>query len=370
MEEHMYCKRVSSILVSSDSHWEDIASVESNSNNTEEHMLAETAQPLGPGNQLASVISEKRQQWSSLNQGKTDINWDVAKNTVSVGKDQHCSLKETEASTETIVIYASHEEHVYASTSRKGMLEILIVHNSEERPPSPITTDSDSLSSDELVDSLSDSEVSETSEYEQSDEGEMYEDFPFKDTEKLHYGDKPFKCKQCDYSAVVKRDLHKHIQVHHTGEKPHKCTLCGYRAAHKRGLAAHMRSNHTTPNKSPYACTQCDYITERRIHLTAHMRKHTGKKPFVCRLCDFRTAYRCSMKQHMQTHTGAKPFKCKLCDYRAARSTQITSHMIGQHSNEKPFACPMCTHRAKYKCNIVSHMKSVHKVEKPVLSTL
>ena len=70
----------------------------------------------------------------------------------------------------------------------------------------------------------------------------------------------------------------------HTGEKrdkPHKCSQC--EVASYSQLQSHMRI-HT--GETPFPCTQCDKAFSRKGNLQSHMRVHTGEKPYRCSNCD------------------------------------------------------------------------------------
>ena len=58
-----------------------------------------------------------------------------------------------------------------------------------------------------------------------------------------HTGERPYKCEQCDYTAIQMSDLRTHMRTH-TREKPYKCKQCNYAAAQTGNLTQHIMSKH------------------------------------------------------------------------------------------------------------------------------
>ena len=84
---------------------------------------------------------------------------------------------------------------------------------------------------------------------------------------RLHTGDKPYSCNQCDFKAVSSSHLTIHLRKH-TGELPYSCPHCPKKFAQSANLTSHMRFNHMLK------CNQCDYLTSNLDDLTNHFRNH------------------------------------------------------------------------------------------------
>ena len=122
---------------------------------------------------------------------------------------------------------------------------------------------------------------------------------------------KRFKCNECNYSCVDKKQLMRH-ELTHTGEKGYQCGECDYATSRRDHLFSHMII-HT--GEKPYKCHECGYKCARSSDLTTHKRIHTGEKPYKCHECGYKCTRSSDLKKHKRIHTGEKPYKCHECDY-------------------------------------------------------
>uniref|UniRef100_A0A8C5X888 C2H2-type domain-containing protein n=1 Tax=Malurus cyaneus samueli TaxID=2593467 RepID=A0A8C5X888_9PASS len=85
----------------------------------------------------------------------------------------------------------------------------------------------------------------------------------------------------------------------HTGEKPYKCQLCDYACGNSANLKRHGRIH---SGDKPFQCSLCSYSCNQSMNLKRHMLRHTGEKPFQCRDCPYTTGHWDNYKRHQKIH--------------------------------------------------------------------
>ena len=82
-----------------------------------------------------------------------------------------------------------------------------------------------------------------------------------------------FSCEECDYTAIARRGIDRHVQAKHEGVC-YTCDQCGYKATRKDILRTHVKTKH---EDYQYHCQECEYKVGSRQGLDYHIQsKHEG----------------------------------------------------------------------------------------------
>lgn len=70
----------------------------------------------------------------------------------------------------------------------------------------------------------------------------------------------------------------------------------------RHDLTAHMRMHR---GERPFPCNQCDRKFTTSGQLNQHIRKHTGENPFECKVCNKSCSSASNLKTHLLAHINA-----------------------------------------------------------------
>ncbi|XP_048354417.1 zinc finger protein 335 isoform X1 [Sphaerodactylus townsendi] len=185
-----------------------------------------------------------------------------------------------------------------------------------------------------------------------------------------HVGRKPYKCEECDYTSVYKKDVIRHSAVHNRDKKkradpPPKqssfpCPVCSRVYPMQKRLTQHMKTHSA---EKPHMCDKCGKSFKKRYTFKMHLLTHiqaVANRRFKCEFCDHVCEDKKVLLNHQLLHINDKPFRCSLCSYATMREDFLLSHLAVKHTGGKPFACEFCHFTTKHKKNLRLHVQCRH----------
>uniref|UniRef100_A0A3Q3E1T4 Zinc finger protein 142 n=1 Tax=Labrus bergylta TaxID=56723 RepID=A0A3Q3E1T4_9LABR len=211
-------------------------------------------------------------------------------------------------------------------------------------------------------------------------------------------GEKLHRCHLCEYSAVEKNAIRRHLSSVHAAEsqdgQSYPCPTCGQSFLQSRSLKAHMKTHNILSDSKLTNCFRegcsfqssshkellkhsvdvhgvravecrhhaCAAVFESETDMQAHYRTHLA---YHCSHCDFSCSNKALFLQHRrQGHPGSDKLCCDFCSFATFNPVEFERHVGHLHANEKIHRCSQCSFVTSHKRGLKRHML-MHSGEKP-----
>ena len=119
-----------------------------------------------------------------------------------------------------------------------------------------------------------------------------------------------------------KRSPAHHMRLH-SGEKPHRCPQCDMTFSRKDMFSRHEQKVHIKSLK----CGRCNQCFALKSLFIRHMRTHTGERAYHCEVCGKLLN---SLQCHMAVHSKERPYSCSQCEKTYKTKGDLRKHMHTQ----------------------------------------
>lgn len=172
-----------------------------------------------------------------------------------------------------------------------------------------------------------------------------------------------FSCRFCNREFTTNERLNSHVRIH-TGERPFQCKECDKGYSSRNALCLHQAINHRGYKRRierVFTCHICGKTFTSNSSLSMHLNIHTGERPFKCKICNKAFTQKGGLVQHIVYHTDMRSYVCTLCGKAFLRNSHLKIH-IQTHTGEKPHKCDICGRAFSQLGDMRKHRLKLHSV--------
>ena len=174
---------------------------------------------------------------------------------------------------------------------------------------------------------------------------------------KTHSNAKSFGCSDCDYKALTREAVRRHVIRIHLKLRAYECDICNKTFVSQPDRKLHMLRHYKL---KPVQCDECDQRFYSSRELRRHKWAHSGQKPYACQDCQVSYGYLDSLKRHISTHLP-QPIECDKCNRKCWSHKLFAKHARSHPSFDNIFKCVDCLKYFKTPRTLSIHqMKSKH----------